>query len=112
MSLDRAAALMEEEMISEAFAAIACAGNGHRRTRARVYVVDELVLTVTERESSPTAAHREAAATSEYARIRDGGALQRRAAVEAVTGRRVAATLGGRRSDPEVRFELFMLETR
>jgi hypothetical protein len=109
MTLDRSAALMEAEMISEAFAGVARAENRHEAVRARVYVVDDLVLAITERDPAAPPPH----GTEGRARARPVAAirraLQRRATVEAVTGRRVAAALSGRRSDPEVRFELFVL---
>jgi hypothetical protein len=105
MSLDRSLALIEEEMIAE----LACAENGHGPLRVRVYVGEELVLIVTEREPAPPRQHRAAATARPEAGIPEREAAQRRTTVEAVTGRRVAAMLSGRRTVPAVLFELFML---
>jgi hypothetical protein len=44
-------------MISEAFAEIAYAERRHGPLRVRAYVVDELVLTVTERDLAPAPRH-------------------------------------------------------
>jgi hypothetical protein len=111
MSLDRQSAPMEEAMISETFVALACAENGNGRVRVRTYVVDELVLIVTEHEPAPSARHGRDAHGRSVVEIRDPGASQRRTTVETVMGRRVAATLSGRQSDPEIVFELFVLES-
>lgn len=107
----RSATWIEEETISEAFAALACAENGHRRSRVRVYVVDALVLSVTEREPAPRASQRAAAPEGREAGVPAGEADQRRTTVEAVTGRRVSATLSGQHRVPDVGFELFVLES-
>jgi hypothetical protein len=101
---------MDAELISEAFAAFACAENGHGRPLVQAYVVDDLVLAVTEHEHASAASHRHDAHGRSRAELRDPAASQRRTTVEAVTGRHVATTLSGRQSDPDVIFELFVLE--
>ena len=100
---------MEAALISEAFAELACAENGHERPYVRAYVVDELVLTVTERELTRSLRHDAVSRSEPAVGITDLGALRRRTTVEEVTGRRVAATLSGRLAEPDVNFELFIL---
>lgn len=109
VSLERTPALTEAALISEAFAEFACAENGHERPYVRAYVVDELVLTVTERELGCSVHHDNAYRGEPLVGITDLGALQRRTTVEQVTGRRVTTTLSGRLAEPDVNFDLFIL---
>jgi hypothetical protein len=106
MSPDRSAAVIEEKVIAE----LARPENGHGPLRVRVYVGEELVLIVTEGEPGPPRPHRAAATARPEAGNLQREAAQRRPTIEAVTGRRVAATLSGRRTTPPVLFELYMLE--
>jgi hypothetical protein len=105
MSLERATPT-NGAMISEAFTALASAGNGARRALIRTYVDEDLVLVVTEHEPERG---RRAAGEPRRAQAVDGFAQQRTAALETLLGRRVLTTLDGRLADPDVDFELFLL---
>ena len=105
---------LAEAVISGAMSGAACARNGNRPGCVRTYIVDDVVLILTE-HVGPSCDPRVVGAGPGDGHPGPGAGRDspgRRAVVERVTGRDVMATLRGLLDDPRISFELFVLTPR